>query len=155
MTASQRASLSVAQHLTDRGDGIPVTSRGRRAKESVDLAKIADGLHLAPVHFNRDSGKLRGKRRIRGGRGIARTALYLAALSAIRFNPDIQGFFRRLVNAGKHKKVATTACIGKTATMLNAIMRDGEAWKATPIKLDSATQSLVRWHLRGAQQLIA
>lgn len=96
---------------------------------SLTRKQIAALTGVAP--FNRDSGKLRGKRRIRGGRSIARTALYLAALSAIRFNPDIQGFYRRLVNAGKHKKVAITACIRKMVTMLNAMMRDGEAWKAT------------------------
>lgn len=96
---------------------------------SLTRKQIAALTGVAP--FNRDSGKLRGKRRIRGGRGIARTALYLAALSAIRFNPDIQGFYRRLVNAGKHKKVAITACIRKMVTMLNAMLRDGVAWKAT------------------------
>lgn len=96
---------------------------------SLTRKQIAALTGVAP--FNRDSGKLRGKRRVRGGRSIARTALYLAALSAIRFNPDIQGFYRRLVNAGKHKKVAITACIRKMVTMLNAMTRDGEAWKAT------------------------
>lgn len=96
---------------------------------SLTRKQIAALTGVAP--FNRDSGKLRGKRRIRGSRSIARTALYLAALSAIRYNPDIQGFYRRLVNAGKHKKVAITACIRKMVTMLNAMMRDGEAWKAT------------------------
>jgi transposase len=64
--------------------------------------QIASLTGVAP--FNRDSGRLRGKRRIRGGRAITRTALFLSALSAIRFNPEIKVFYERLLQAGKHKK---------------------------------------------------
>lgn len=80
--------------------------------------------------FNRDSGRLRGKRRIRGGRATTRTALFLSALSAIRFNPDIKVFYERLLKAGKHEKVALTACIRKIVTALNAMIRDNVEWRS-------------------------
>src|SRR5437660_1152403 len=85
---------------------------------SLNRREIASLTGVAP--FNRDSGKLRGKRRIRGGRAHSRTALYLSAMVAIRFNPDIKRFYERLLAAGKHKKVALTACIRKIVTVLNA-----------------------------------
>lgn len=91
--------------------------------------EIAALTGVAP--FNRDSGRLRGRRRIRGGRAMTRTALFLSALSAIRFNPDIKAFYERLLKAGKHKKVALTACIRKIVTALNAMVRDNVMWQAT------------------------
>src|SRR5262249_46707595 len=78
---------------------------------SLDRRAIASLTGVAP--FNRDSGTLRGKRRIRGGRAHSRTALFLSAMSAVRFNPDIKRFYERLLAAGKHKKVALIACIRK------------------------------------------
>jgi transposase len=71
---------------------------------SLNRREIASLTGVAP--FNRDSGKLRGKRRIRGGRAHSRTALYLSAMVATGFNPEIKRFSERLVSAGKHKKVA-------------------------------------------------
>ena len=73
--------------------------------------------------FNRDSGKLRGKRRIRGGRASVRTVLYMAMLTAIQHNPFIRTTYRRLVANGKHKKVALTACMRKMVAILNAMLR--------------------------------
>ena len=64
---------------------------------------------VAPL--NRDSGKFRGKRRIWGGRAKIRSVLYMAALVAVRFNPIIKAFYRRLRDQGKLKKVALTACM--------------------------------------------
>ena len=93
---------------------------------SLNRREIASLTGVAP--FNRDSGKLRGKRRIRGGRAHSRTALYLSAMVASRFNPDIKRFYQRLVDAGKHKKVALTACIRKIVTLSTpccAITRPG------------------------------
>ncbi len=90
--------------------------------------QIAALTGVAP--FNRDSGRLRGKRRIRGGRAVTRTALFLSALSAVRFNPEIKAFYERLLEAGKHKKVALTACIRKIVTALNAMVRDNVEWRA-------------------------
>ena len=79
--------------------------------------------------FNRDSGKLRGRRRIRGGRGSVRTVLYMATLSATRYNAPIRQFYERLLAKGKHKKVALTACMHKLIVMLNAMVRDGTEWQ--------------------------
>ena len=91
---------------------------------------IASLAGLAPV--NRDSGKMRGKRAIIGGRADVRTALYMAALSAVRYNPAIKKFYDRLVEAGKPKKVALTAAAHKLLTILNAIMREKTTWR-TPV----------------------
>lgn len=81
---------------------------------------------VAPI--NRDSGKLRGKRRIQGGRASVRTILYMATLSAIQCNPVIKAFYRKLQAQGKHNKVAITACMRKFITMLNAMVRDQCEW---------------------------
>ncbi|TVZ40848.1 transposase [Alteromonadaceae bacterium 2753L.S.0a.02] len=81
---------------------------------------------LAP--YNRDSGMMRGRRRIKGGRAPIRTVLYMAMLSAIQCNPIMKRFYQRLVAEGKHKKVALTACMRKMMTILNAIVRDGCVW---------------------------
>ena len=91
--------------------------------KSARAAKLAG---LAPL--NRDSGKERGKRHIFGGRSIVRSALYMAMLSAIRFNPVIKAFHDRLVAAGKPKKVVLTACAHKMLRILNAMARTGEPW---------------------------
>lgn len=81
---------------------------------------------VAPM--NRDSGKLRGKRRIKGGRYGVRTTLYMATLSATLCNPVIKDFYQRLVAKGKHKKVALTACMRKMVVILNAMVRDQCEW---------------------------
>jgi len=81
---------------------------------------------LAPM--NRDSGKLKGKRRIQGGRYTVRTMLYMATLSTTQCNPIIKAFYQQLVAQGKHKKVALTACMRKFITMLNAMLRDRCEW---------------------------
>ena len=81
---------------------------------------------VAPM--NRDSGKMRGKRRIQGGRATVRTVLYMATLTSIQHNPVIRSFYQRLVAQGKHKKVALTACIRKLLIILNAMVRDGVVW---------------------------
>lgn len=88
--------------------------------------EVAALVGVAPI--NRDSGKLRGKRRIRGGRHSVRTVLYMATLSATQCNPVIKGFYKKLVAQGKHKKVALTACMRKFITMLNAMVRDESVW---------------------------
>jgi transposase len=91
--------------------------------------QIAALTGVAP--FNRDSGSFRGKRRIRGGRAHSRTALFLSAMVATRYNPDIKRFYERLLQAGKHKKVALTACIRKIVTALNAMLRDNKPWETS------------------------
>lgn len=95
--------------------------------------EIAALVGVAP--FNRDSGSLRGKRRIRGGRAPVRTILYMATLSATIHNPIIRDFYRRLVSQGKHKKVALTASMRKMIVVLNAMVRDGTHWGESDIRL--------------------
>lgn len=93
-----------------------------------DLNKkeVAALVGVAPI--NRDSGKLRGKRRVQGGRANVRTVLYMATLSATQCNPVIKSFYKRLVAQGKHKKVAITACMRKFITILNAMVRGQVEW---------------------------
>lgn len=93
---------------------------------SLNKKQIASLTGVAPI--NRDSGKLRGKRRIHGGRASVRTVLYMATLSATQCNPVIKSFYKKLVEQGKHKKVAITACMRKFITMLNAMVRDNCEW---------------------------
>ncbi len=83
--------------------------------------------------FNRDSGTLRGKRAVWGGRAHVRASLYMGALVATRFNPAIRGFYGRLVAAGKPKKVALVACMRKLLAILNAVLRDGAPWRSTHV----------------------
>ena len=66
-----------------------------------------------------------------------RAVLYMATLVATRYNPVIHAFYHRLLQAGKVKKVALTACMRKLLTMLNAMMRDGVCWQCTHFSLDS------------------
>ena len=90
--------------------------------------QIAALVGVAP--FNRDSGILRGKRRIRGGRASVRTILFMSMLTSIQHNPVIRQTYQRLVAAGKHKKVALTACMRKMITILNAMLRNHTSWRA-------------------------
>ncbi len=92
--------------------------------------QIADLVGVAP--FSRDSGTLRGKRTIWGGRARVRAALYMGALVATRYNPVIQVFYRRLLAAGKAKKVALVACMRKLLTILNSMVKSGQHWDSQP-----------------------
>jgi len=89
--------------------------------------QLAALVGVAP--FNRDSGSLRGKRCIWGGRARVRRALYMAALSATKCNPAVKAFYQRLVAAGKEKKVALTACMRKLLTILNAMVKSQRKWQ--------------------------
>jgi transposase len=91
--------------------------------------QIAALVGLAP--HARDSGKWRGHRMIWGGRAEVRSVLYMATLSAMRFNPVIRAFHQRLIAAGKPPKVAIVACMRKLLTILNAMMRDGKPFDLT------------------------
>lgn len=89
--------------------------------------QIAKLVGVAPL--NRDSGKLRGRRTIVAGRRNVRTTLYMATITATRFNPQIRQFYERLRHAGKPFKVAITACMRKLLTILNALVRDNIPWR--------------------------
>jgi transposase len=89
--------------------------------------RIAALVGVAP--FNDDTGNYKGPRHIQGGRLDVRAVLYMATLAAIRHNRTIREFHRRLIAAGKAKKVAITACMRKLLTILNAMLRDKKPWQ--------------------------
>jgi transposase len=95
---------------------------------TLNRKEIAALAGLAP--FARDSGTVRGRRAIWGGRSEARAMLFLAALSGIRVNPALRTFYARLVDGGKPKKAALAATARKLLTSLNAVLRDSIPWKA-------------------------
>ena len=88
--------------------------------------EISKLVGVAPM--NRDSGRMRGKRRIQGGRAHIRTVLYMATLSATQCNPVIKAFYRKLVSQGKNKKVALTACMRKFIIILNTMVKNKTEW---------------------------
>jgi len=91
-----------------------------------DRRQIGALVGVAP--FNHDSGTLRGKRSIRGGRTQVRCVLYMATLAAIRFNPVLRNFAQRLGRTGKASKTIIVACMRKLLTLLNAMVRDNLTW---------------------------
>jgi transposase len=115
--------------------GVPSVGPGVARALIVDLPElgclsrreIASLVGLAP--FARDSGKKSGYRRIRAGRAAPRTALYLAAMNAARFNPVLRPVYQRMIEAGKPPKVAFIALARKLLIMLNAMVRDGTQWE--------------------------
>ena len=88
--------------------------------------EIAKLVGVAPL--NRDSGTLRGKRTVWGGRGQVRAVLYMAALVAVHHNPVLKTFYQRLLNAGKPRKLALTAAMRKLLVILNAILKTHTPW---------------------------
>lgn len=92
-------------------------------KEVAALAGVAP--------FPRDSGTLKGRRVIWGGRAHVRAALYMAGLVATRRNSVIRAFYQRPCQAGKAKKLALTACMRKLLTILNAMLKHGTPWRVT------------------------
>lgn len=92
----------------------------------LDRKCVAALVGLAP--FNNDSGKMRGKRTIKGGRDDVRTALYMATLSGIVHNPPLKAHFASLKARGKHGKVAMVACMRRLLTWLNAMLANDTPW---------------------------
>jgi transposase len=88
--------------------------------------QIAALVGVAPL--NRDSGRFRGKRTVWAGRARVRAALYMAALTATRYNPIIKAFYRRLCGVGKARKVALTACMRKLLIILNSMVKHQQTW---------------------------
>lgn len=99
--------------------------------------QIAALVGVAP--FNRDSGRFRGKRRIWGGRSAVRTQLYIAVMSAVRYNPPIRSYYERLLNRGKARKVAMIACMRKLLLCLNSMVKTGQSWQDTKVGAGTAT----------------
>lgn len=95
---------------------------------TLSAGEIGQLIGLAPL--NRDSGKLRGKRHISGGRGRVRAVLYMATLVATRYNPVVKTWYQKLQAAGKPKKVALVACMRKLLVVLNAMVKTKTRWQA-------------------------
>ena len=89
--------------------------------------EIASLVGVAP--FTRQSGRWKGKSMIAGGRPLARSAIFMAALSASRCNPVLREFYKRLLARGKPKMVALIAVARKVLTILNAMIRDKKQWQ--------------------------
>ena len=107
--------------------------------------QIAALVGLAP--FNRDSGSQRGRRCISGGRARVRTVLYMAALTARRYDPHLKEVYERLRAANKPYRVALAAVSRKLLVMLNAMVRDGQDWQRQPL---TAQGNAGTQHLCGA-----
>jgi transposase len=93
---------------------------------TLNRKQIAALVGVAPL--NRDSGTLRGRRTVWGGRAHVRAVLYMSTLVAIRHNPTLRAFYARLRQAGKLPKVALTACMRKLLTILNAMLKHQTHW---------------------------
>lgn len=99
--------------------------------------QIAKLVGVAPL--NCDSGRHKGRRVTWGGRVTVRSSVYMATLSAVRFNPVIKTFHDRLIAHGKPKKVALVACMHKLLTIINAIMKSGNPWNPEHRQLNNTT----------------
>ena len=111
--------------------GVGATTAATLVAELPELGRlnrrqVAALVGVAP--FNRDSGTLRGRRAVAGGRKPLRTTLYMAAVTAMRFNPVIRAFAERLRGAGKPFKVVATACVRKLVVILNTMVRTNTPW---------------------------
>ncbi len=95
---------------------------------TLEHKRLAALVGVAPL--NRDSGTLRGRRAVWGGRAGVRAALYMGALVAARRNPVVREFYERLLAAGKPKKVALVACMRKLLVILNAVLKHRTPWRS-------------------------
>jgi len=123
--------------LLQRAPGIgPVCSRTLLLElpelGTLTRQQIAALVGVAPL--NGDSGTLRGRRTMWGGRAHVRTVLYMGTLVATRFNPQIKVFYERLLAAGKVKKVALTACMHQLLTILNAMLKHRTPWQPQEVQ---------------------
>lgn len=120
--------------LLDSVKGVGPTTISTLIAEVPELGRLSRreiGALVGVVPINRDSGLMRGKRSIFGGRAGVRHVLYMAALTAVRYNPTLRVFYARLVAAGKPKKVALVACMRKLLTILNAMVKADKPWDAS------------------------
>lgn len=128
---NQNTALSPKRKMLETVKGIgPVTQAVilSQLPELGELTRRQISALVGVCPYDRDSGQLRGKRAIWGGRSGLRATLYMAMLSAVRYNPQIKDFYTSLTARGKPKKVAMTACIRKFITILNAMFRDQKDW---------------------------
>lgn len=127
--ADERWAAKAAILQTAKGVG-QATAHGMLAEMpelgTLNRRQVACLAGLAP--FSHDSGKLKGTRCIWGGRAAARSWLYMASLSAVRFNPQLRAMYQRLKGRGKKAKVALVACMRKLLTILNTMLRNNTPW---------------------------
>lgn len=122
-----RAKAQILESVPGVGKGTSATLVAELPElGDINRAQIAALVGLAP--YNHDSGKMRGTRAIRGGRALVRSALYMATLTAIRVNPVIKAFAKRLAEAGKPFKVRLIACMRKLLTILNVLLKTKQPW---------------------------
>jgi transposase len=131
LQACVEANFANLAELLESIKGVGKTTIVTLLSEVPELGKLSGRevsalVGVAPI--NRDSGTMRGKRSIFGGRPAVRRVLYMAALVAARHNPVIEVFYQRLVAAGKPKKVALVACMRKLLIIINAMIRSGKSW---------------------------
>ncbi|WP_322074869.1 IS110 family RNA-guided transposase [Burkholderia cepacia] len=131
MAGHIRKNFSDLSTLLNSVKGVGKTTITTLIAEVPELGKLSRReisalVGVAPI--NRDSGLMRGKRTIFGGRSSVRQTLYMAALVATRHNSAIKVFYDRLVSAGKAKKVAIVACMRKLLGILNAMVKSGTSW---------------------------
>lgn len=131
MVTHVREHFSEMDRLLQSAAGIGPTASAAMIAELPELGRlnrreIAALVGVAPIA--NDSGKSKGRRRVQGGRFELRRVLYMATLTATRYNPAIKAFYERLRAAGKLPKVALIACMRKLLTTLNAMARTGKHW---------------------------
>jgi len=117
--------------LLGEGKGLGPATVATLIGELPELGKLNRreiGALVGVAPYNHDSGRLKGKRCISGGRAALRTALYMATLVATRYNPVVRVFYQRLLAAGKPKKVALVACMRKLLGILNAMVKNNSSW---------------------------
>ncbi len=126
-----RATDDLLQSVPGIGPIVSATLLGKLPElGTLTHKQIAALAGVAPLA--RDSGTLRGKRMVWGGRAPVRTALYMAALCGRRWNPQLRVFYERLIAHGKPPKVALIACARKLLTVTDAMVRDSQPWTPPP-----------------------
>ena len=127
--AQWKAEITLLQTIPGVGRITAVTVLARLPELGrLDRGKIAALVGVAP--YDRDSGDTHKVRTIEAGRGDLRRIVYMATLTATRKNPIIQAFYDHLVDQGKPKKVAIVACMRKLVSIMNAMVKAGEPWRA-------------------------
>jgi transposase len=114
--------------------GVAVGTKAALMAQLPELGQLTQrqiGKLVGVALLNCDSGKFKGKRVTWGGRAPVRAALYMATMSAKKHDPVIKAFYEQLIARGKVPKVALVACMHKLLTIMNAIVRSGQAWSPT------------------------
>jgi transposase len=122
--------------IIDSMPGVGPVTKATLVAELPELGQISNREIAALVGvapFNKDSGPRRGRRKIKGGRAHIRRVLYMAALSAIKCNQVIRTFYISLIERGKERKVALTACMRKLLVILNAMVKHRQMWHSQPV----------------------